>query len=452
MVRFFFLIFFLTAFFPVAGKTAPVRIYLEFEPPVKEIYIGQETGFKITLFDRIGLQEVALVPPDMPNADVFLLQNKPEREVEKDGFSYDTNELYFNLVAKSVGEMAFPSFCLSASAPTMISARDLPDDIDLLPSGKLVICAPPFSVNVKRLPENSPALFAAKEVRVYDGIVPKSGEIPVGSPVKRSLLLAVTGTLPVFLPDFKSEEIKNAKVYNGKTERNQPFSPLNLKAALRQTVIVVPQKEGELVLPEIRIPWLNAETDQVEISVIPARRLTVSAVPSDFRKKEEPAVPEKRGASFQNGPDYKYFAFAGAVFLLCLAGIFLFVKFLKRLFYRKSLVDAVEKACLSGDAERIEAALLAWAAAFFSEKRFLSLSDIRKMFGGENDEFVLRLEALEEYLYGTGRFAKHLPMAAENLGKDIYDAFRTVLAVKRTVKKEKKDSLPRLYPDDFTSS
>lgn len=452
MVKFFILFFVFSVGFPFSGKAAPLRIFLKFDPPEKEVYVGQETRFNITLYDRIGLNDVVLVPPELPNADIFLSQNKPFLFFNKDdGITYDANELHFSLVPKSAGNMRFPPFCLSAAAPTMISARDLPENISLLDTGELIICTAPFEIKVDPLPEYAVPLFAAEEVSLYDGVVPKKNEIEAGTSVKRSLLLSATGTLPAFLPDFNLPPVKNAKTYNGKTERNQPASPSNLKAALRRTVIIVPQEEGSLVLPEVKVPWMNVRTGRIQISVIPSRVLTVKPVVlSEEKKVSFETGNEKKGNIFLlNGKGWCLIPFVSALLAFL---FFVLIKKIKRRMYRNNLIKAVETACLSGKAEEMEKAVLLWAKGFFPNDRFVSLSDVRSLFSAENEEFVRRLEDLEQYLYGTGRFARHLPETVENLGGKIYDAFKTVSPVKRTRKKEKKNCLPQLYPDDFTSS
>ena len=129
-------LFFLALFLrPIAGVAAPQRLSLVFEPPLKEVYIGQETFFQIRLMDRIGVKEIEAVPAEWPNADVFLL-NKSSGQTSVEGTSYNANYLFFSLIAKSAGKMDFPSICLIVSVPTLMSVRDLPDNIKILPQGK----------------------------------------------------------------------------------------------------------------------------------------------------------------------------------------------------------------------------------------------------------------------------------------------------------------------------
>ena len=115
------------------------------------------------------------------------------------------------------------------------------------------------------------------------------------------------------------------------------------------------------------------------------------------------------------------------------------------------LIKDVETACLKEDFRAASSAILVWAAANFPDYSFGNLADVRRLFTGKSDEFVRRLEDLEMYLYGTGRFAKHLPTAKENLGKNIVCAFKEAVRLKIQTEPKKKEQLPHLYPDDSIS-
>jgi len=450
MVKKFFLSFLMILFGSKTGRTEPQRLSLFFEPPAKEAYIGQEVQFQIKILDRIGLKDIDIIPAEWPNADIFLIKKTTYQEAVDKRVSYTANEFVFSLIPKSWGEMFFPSFCLGANAPTLISARGLPKDLKIFEDGKIGICSPSFSITVKELPKYPRRLFAATDVKLFDGVVPKSQTIPVGTPIKRSLLLAAQGTLPAFLPDFQMGQIKNGRFYNGKTERSMPQFKEGVAAALRQTIIFIPRQAGNFILPEVKVPWLNTRTGKIETSVVPSYTLTV--LPDPEAAKEDLKTPVLQAAAETEKEKIKINKFLIGIipFLFIVLGMF-FYKILKKKQARDRLVKAVEEACLKGDFNAASSAILAWAAAICPDCSFFNLTDVKRLFAGKSDEFVRRLEELEMYLYGTGRFAKHLPMAKENLGKDICNAFKEAVQLKIQTKTEKKEHLPRLYPDDSIS-
>lgn len=439
---------------PLNGRAAQQQLFWNFKPPLKEIYVGQEAFFEIELFDKIGVKKIDMIPVEWENVDVFLLQKTSDKP-SNDKNLYNRNVLLFSLVAKSVGKINFSSFCFSVSAPALISSRGLPDDIKFLSKGLIKVCIPPFSIEVKALPEHSTVLFVASKAKLFDGVLPKSHTIPLGTPVKRTFVLAVKGTLPAFLPDFQTPEIDGVRVYNGKTERAMPFASDGITAALSQSMVFVPQEAGELILPETKVSWLNVQTNQIETLTAPSYTLTVVPKKEAPHKKSDDqplSSQENLKSNSENGVSKKIASLFLLTFVVIITVIFFCVLCFKRRRFRNGLIKAVETACLNGEPEQMSSALLAWASAVFPKRSFRSLADIRTLFEGKSDKFVQRLKELEMFLYGTGRFAKHLPKAKENLGKDIFGAFMKVAYVKPSKQVKRKATLPDLYPTDDTSS
>ena len=447
MVKAFILFFFFAIFCGFPAEAAP-RLSLVFEPPASEVYIGQEAYFQISLLDRIGVQEISVEPAEWPNADVFLLEKASGQTVSEDGASYALNTLFLSLVPKSAGKMTFPPFCLLVTAPTLISIRDLPENVKGTADGRIEICSPPFSLDVKGLPAYSQKLFAASDVKLFDGVSPKVASVSQGTPVKRSVLLAVTGTLPAFLPDIQADKIQNGRIYNGKTERTSSFSRKGISSALRQTFVIIPKQAGELVLPEIKVPWLNTNTGRIETATVPAYPLTVlpsSGAVDDGRK--DGVLSEENVATEESDPLRivlpSFYALLLTVFLVAFS-----VERRKRRIRRNRLIEAVRDACLKNDFERVSAAILMWAADSFPDKKFVNLADVRSVFQNKSEAFVEKLEELEFYLYGTGRFARHIPSAKEVLGRELCDAFLRAAQLKIKKQRAEKKHLPGLYPDE----
>lgn len=434
----------LSVFYPLSAAATPYRLALEFAPPPETLYLGQESSFRIKLSDRIGLTDIGIVPADWQNVDIFLDSEQPEETVVKDGLTYSVRTLYFSLAAKSTGRISFPPFCLSVFAPTLISARDLPPDVGITPDGRLIICTPPFSFEVKPLPEHFPPLFAASHVELFEGVLPKERSVRQGTPVKRSLVLTAKGVLPAYLPDFQMREPADVKIYKGKTDRTMTMGERTLISAVRQTIVFVPERAGELVLPEISVFWLNTRTNMIEESKIPSYSLTIEPAGQPEEKPEEtpPAVsePVERGDGV---PFSVVLKTVGVCFLLTLVFLPLFKRNLKR----KKQLKAVEQACLSGDPEKAAAAILLWAQNRFPDGKIVNLNGVRAVFDGRAVDFTAALDELEQFLYGTGRFARHLPAAGETLNKKLLQAFYAAQRVKIKRRGGQKKYLPDLYPD-----
>lgn len=450
-------------FFLVAGVTpaegAPLLLQVDFVAPPSEVYVGQEAGFRLRLWDRIGISDIRPIPSDWENVDIFLNPDPASKIQVRDGVSYDVKDVHFSFVVKTAGKMPFMPFCISAAAPSLITGRQLPPDVAFIPqSGRLKICSPAFSVTAVSLPRHQPPLFPAKKVSLYAGVVPKSGAVPAGTPVKRSVVLSAEGTLPAYLPDFNVPPVENARIYDGKVERTLDAAGNRLLAALRQTSVFIPDQPGKLVLPEMQVYWFNVSARTIETAVVPAYSVDIipAAGEKHIRTVQAQEKPREKtlsdmleeGAALAGKIPFKAVIL---IVVLLFPGFLYGLPVLKKYLERRKLEHRVETACQAGNPEEIEKALIAWARAVFPEKQVLSLSDVRALFAQENSVFAGALEELERRLYGMQRFAKHLPSFKEKsggelLGVKIGRTFRFAVSTKKRPAKKDRD-FPGLYPD-----
>lgn len=459
MVRFalLFLFFFASG---APAYAAPLLLHVDFIAPPQEVFVGQEAGFRLRLWDRIGVSDIRPVPSDWENVDVFLDPGIPSKTEIRDGVPYEVRDIHFSFVVKTAGKMPFMPFCISAAAPSLITGRQLPPDVTFISRlGRLQICSPAFSVTAVSLPRHRPPLFPARKVSLYTGVVPKSGTVSAGTPVKRSVVLSASGTLPAYLPDFNVPPIENARIYDGKVERTLDAAENRLMAALRQTSVFIPEQPGKLVLPEMKVFWYNVDTRMIEEAVVPAYSIDVvsAAGESKIQTVQVQEKPRKltlfdrieNAAALIGRISFKVIV-PGAVFIFL--GFLYGLPVLKKYLERRRLEQRVENACRAGNPEEMEKALISWARAVFSPKTVLSLSDIRAVFEEKNTGFAQALDELEQRLYGMERFAKHLPdfkekIGGELLGEKIGRTFRSAASIKKRPPKKDRD-FPGLYPDE----
>lgn len=394
------------------------------------MYVGQEVFFEIKLLDGIGLTNVGIVPAELPEVELFLNVGR----TKADGKSGEVKTFSFSFVPKKAGRTDFAPLCLSADAPSMISVRDLPEFAAVTPDGRVRICAPAFSFNAKSVPAG--AAFAAAGTEMFDGISPNVSEIKAGSPVKRSLVLTAKGTLPAYLPDFPVKDMPDVRIYKGKTERTVINAPETLIAAVRQTVVFVPQRAGELALPETAVAWLDTRTGQIRETKIPARMLKVLPAETEAENVSEPPKQvEKRKKTNRQKSFLILFAVMAAASAARLTGR-----------KRRRAKAEVLRAGGTGDPAVLAAALIRWGKDRFASAHIRNLSGLRAVYAGTDDNFVRALDDLQDHLYATGRFAKHFPDAKEKLTHEVTAAFERAERIKIKRKKKTVNRLPDLYP------
>jgi hypothetical protein len=120
--------------------------------------------------------------------------------------------------------------------------------------------------------------------------------IHVGDPIERTMTLTALGVSAEQLPTIVQASGKGVQVYPSpetrETTRDKNGDILGKEVA---SVIIVPENAGELVIPEVRIPWFNVQTQQKEWAVVPSKKIIVEggAVVSSVQKENKEPMSEK---------------------------------------------------------------------------------------------------------------------------------------------------------------
>lgn len=438
MVKFQTILLFLLAA-AVRAEAAPLRLWYDFDPPPASFYAGQEVKFALTLYDAIGLSNIGVVPTDWKNGDLYMENPETGKRVERGGQVYDATVFRFGLVVKSAGRTDYSPLCLMAKG-SVLSARDLPDYVHVGRAGTVAVCTPPLSFDVLPVPPHAPPLFPASGVELFEGVSPRSDTVKAGVPLKRSLILTAKGTLDAFLPDFSTAAPDGAKSYDGRTERTLSTAGKELVAAVRKTVVVVPERAGRLELPAIDVWWLNTATGRAEKSTVPPRVLTVVSDVPDVVPQSAVPPPETRPADF-----FDRKAAAGGSGILC-AALFAALRLKRgrrREKLRKAVLDALKKQDFDGAAK----AIVDWAKNACPEQKIVDLSGVQTLCAKSAAAFAADVGELQAYLYATGRFGKHVPSAQTALAEKLARSFGQACAAPLKPRAKPKKHLPDLYPD-----
>lgn len=103
--------------------------------------------------------------------------------------------------------------------------------------------------------------------------------IKVGDTITRNITLVATGGFSSQITDMKSlQEDPRLKVYVNKTENLDDLDPKSntILSTRKEEFSLVPKEAGIIYLPEIKIPWWNLRTKQLEYATLPEKRISVS--------------------------------------------------------------------------------------------------------------------------------------------------------------------------------
>jgi hypothetical protein len=363
------------------GEPEPVFIEVALNPAEGPYYVHAQIGLTVRLFYQQSLTEAAISQPEPENASVRLLDEVPF-QAERGGQHYRVLERRYALFPERSGDMVVPPLVLSGR----LTQRS--DNRLWQPSSRgrrITVQSEPITVDVSPRPASfsGDSWQPARSYRLGEQ-VSTSGEIKVGEPVTRTITIDAVGLEENMIAEPASEEIPNARIY--------PDQPQGISRDDGEWVLghkeyryaVVPEKEGELVLPEVKVAWWDTVADQQRMSVLPAR--TVRVLPSGLGVASDTAVAATSPvAASQNGSldsgesaqgTYWRWLAIGFAALWTITLVFAARARSKakpavdsqREIDEAAVVGALKQACASGDAPAARKALRTWL------RRFASLS------------------------------------------------------------------------------
>ncbi|MEH6578917.1 MAG: BatD family protein [Amphritea sp.] len=97
-----------------------------------------------------------------------------------------------------------------------------------------------------------------------------------GEPITRTITLHAEGLSSNQLPELMLPDVDGIKQYAAAPVSDQQFSDV-LASTLTLEVTLIPTRAGELMLPEVRIPWWDVKNNREQVAVLAAKMVTVLA-------------------------------------------------------------------------------------------------------------------------------------------------------------------------------
>ena len=265
------------------GALPPVFIEVELTPGEGPYYVHAQFGLVVRVFYQQNLTEAAISQPEPAPASVRLLQETPY-QAERGGERYRVLERHYAIFPERSGELVIPAMELSGRLVERRSSGIWQPTV----RGRR-IRAESDALNLTIEPR--PAGFSgehwqpARDLKISQQIS-SADALRVGEPVTRTVLIDATGLEENMIVEPRWPELANARIY--------PDQPQGITRDDGRWVLghkefryaVVPEKEGDLVLPELQVKWWDTKNNVQKTAVLPPHTLSVQ--PSTLA----PPVPE----------------------------------------------------------------------------------------------------------------------------------------------------------------
>jgi hypothetical protein len=254
------------------GELPPVFIEVEVTPEQGPYYVHAQLGLIVRVFYQQNLTEAAISQPEPSPASVRLLQETPY-QAERGGERYRVLERRYAIFPERSGELTLPAMQLSGR---LVERRDSTIWQPTVRGRRVTVESEPLQLQIEPRPPDSTGgtWQPARELSLSQQIS-GSEALRVGEPVTRTVIIDAVGLEENMIAEPAWPELPGARIY--------PDQPQGISRDDGEWVLghkefryaVVPEQEGELVLPELTVEWWDTANDRRRTAVLPAHTLRV---------------------------------------------------------------------------------------------------------------------------------------------------------------------------------
>jgi len=254
------------------GSQPPVFIELDVVPAEGPYYVHAQIGLVVRVFYQQNLTEAAISQPDPSPASVRLMQETPF-QAERGGERYRVLERTYAVFPERSGELNIPPMQLTGRLVERKSTSVWQPAV----RGRRVQVE---SEALQLVIEPKPAKFSGSEwqpARDYQLTqqISSGDSLRVGEPVTRTVIIDAVGLEENMIVEPAWPELPDARIY--------PDQPQGITRDNGQWVLghkefryaVVPEKEGEMILPELKVNWWDTEQNQARMATLAAHTIYV---------------------------------------------------------------------------------------------------------------------------------------------------------------------------------
>ncbi len=392
------------------AQTGGQAVLFEAEVDREQVYVQGQLILTLRVMQAVNLDGRSVSELEMDGAFVKPLEQKSfQRTI--DGNTWLVHEVRYAIFPEHSGTLEIPSQVFTAREAT--GRRSF---FDMGGGRRLRRVTQPLSVEVLPRPEQftGDTWLPAQRITLTEEWSTPPESLRAGESATRTVRIEGEGLQGAQLPPVLFTPVDGLKFYPDQPEISEIEVGSGLMGRRRDSAAIVPTRSGEVVLPEIRIPWWDTQTDQLRWAVLPERRIAVAAAVPDATAPAQavsaPTVAPATVPAAAGGHDALPWQALSAVLALgWLATLFYFFTRREPTVRDRRVVPrgpsegeawrALRKASGAGDGTAARQALIEWAQAATGRIDIASLQAVAAYF--DDRDLDRALDDLDGALYGN---------------------------------------------------
>ena len=285
---------------PDPNTSAAADIFMELVAEPEVVYAQAQVLFTLRLYVGVSIGRATLTAPETTGVEAIVekLGEDSSYQTVRGGRAFSVRERRYAVFPQQSGSLTI--------GPVTFEAMVIPDRgfsrVQRFRSDVVELSVQPAVAPPQALA--GAAWLPAKQVRLSEQWSEPDGELAVGIPRTRTILVEGVGVLETQLPDVALESQPGVRQYADQPELAREVTADGLKSRRSVSYAVIAQTPGEVTLAGVRLPWWNVVAQRWEVAELPPRPLSVSpsaedaaALPAaveDTAVASEPAAARER--------------------------------------------------------------------------------------------------------------------------------------------------------------
>lgn len=367
-----------------------------------EVYVQQMLYYDVVIYFSGDLQRGNLTEPQLEGAEIQRVGQDVEGSALVNGVRYRTITRRYSITPQRSGNQSI--------APPLFTGDIIERDTNrynyFARSKTVMQEAQPIDIEVKPQPlDFNGSWLVAGLVTLTEEWQPALSELKVGEPVTRIITLSAVDVASSQLPELNQQLPAEVRFYQEQAQAKGAERNGRLVAQKIFTTAIIANTAGDLILPEVRLPWWNSQTQRQEVAVLPERVFKVAATSASTQAAELPK-PTLAYEAISSPWQWNYTSSLLLVGWLLSLLVFAFIK--KPLRQQSVLVKEttirpfdnklLQQACTAADPKLAAAQMLLWGQTQFSSS-VRSLEQLAKLVA--DPLLAAELQQLAQQLYSS---------------------------------------------------
>ena len=417
------------------SNTTGQPVYTETLLDKSAVYVQEQLLLTHRLYTSIQLTDLSMEELLLPGAIIQkVAQNQFRKRIgNKD---YIVIEMKYALFPQTSGKLNIPAVAISAyqvgnnSQSSFFRSRG--NQIIRNTDAKTIdVMAKPAHIDADQWMPSSQLTISQKWSNNLDQLL-------VGEPVTRTITVSAKGLTGAQILPLSLEPSSDFKVYPDQAQLNESVDASGVTGVRQESFALVPNRQGEIVLPEISLRWWDTVNQRMQTATLDAMRLEVGAAPTSAATNSAPylepielADSQQSAAAISQNNDLqtgdgsfstlmRLSLAANALLLTLLAALLLKRKSKQSARQRpseinsprlklKQLIKAIEIAAKKDDLAALREAVIAWGRSAFPDNKIKTLQEIAELCA--DPQLKQQFDRLDQSLYNSPNNEDQSPSA-----------------------------------------